>query len=57
MIPDEGEFSESLFYIQAYPTTIFVDKEGKIVGDPIMGAQDYEGWKKTVESKLNEVKK
>lgn len=55
-IPDDGEFSDNLNYLQAYPTTIFVDKNGKIVGEPVMGAQNYEAWKNLVDSKLNEVK-
>ena len=37
--------------ISAVPTTIFVDKDGNIVGDPIVGA-DVEGYKTFVEEYL-----
>ena len=36
------------------PTTLFVDKEGNLVGDPIVGA-DVDGYKKFVEDYLNDL--
>lgn len=34
------------------PTTYFVDKQGKLVGEPVTGANDVKGWKEEVEKKL-----
>lgn len=38
-----------------FPTTYFVDKDGKLVGDPVTGSRDLEKWKKVIESKLEEL--
>ena len=35
--------------VTGYPTTFVLDKEGNIVGSPIIGAQSYEGFKKLCE--------
>lgn len=50
IIPNE-DFKELLSGIVGYPTTFFVDKEGNIVGDPIVGA-DVDGYKAFVEAYL-----
>ena len=36
----------------AFPTTYFFDRNGNAIGEPIDGAQDYDGWKATVEALL-----
>ena len=36
----------------AFPTTYFFDRNGNAIGEPIEGAQDYDGWKATVEALL-----
>lgn len=51
IIPDETFLHEFLF-VQYYPSSIFVDSKGNIVGDPIVGANDYEGWKAAIEERL-----
>ena len=51
-LPVSGDFSELLEHIVGVPTTIFVDKEGNIVGDPIIGVH-VEGYKNFVEDYLN----
>lgn len=57
LIP-EGEFG---IYIlgsgatQYVPSTYFVDSEGKIVGDPVVGAMDKEKWQEEIENRLAEV--
>ncbi len=57
LIP-EGEFG---IYIlgsgatQYVPSTYFVDSEGKIVGDPVVGAMDKEKWQEEIENRLVEV--
>lgn len=47
------DFYPILKWITGVPTTLFVDKEGNIVGSPIVGA-DVEGYQKFVEDYLNE---
>lgn len=39
-----------------FPTTYFVDGNGKLVGDPLTGSQDKAGWQKIIEKRLEEVK-
>ena len=34
----------------------FVDKDGNIVGDPIMGSNTFDGWKEAVEKQLAALK-
>jgi thiol-disulfide isomerase/thioredoxin len=47
------DFKDLLSGIVGVPTTFFVDKEGNIVGEPIVGA-DIDGYKKFVEEYFNE---
>lgn len=42
------DFADFLNYIAAVPTTVFVDKEGKILGDAVVGA-DVDSYKKRLE--------
>ena len=37
LVPDEGIFAS--FPIYAFPTTFYVDREGNLVGEPVVGAQ------------------
>ena len=46
-------FQEYLKHMVGVPTTIFVDKDGKLVGEPIIGA-NVPAYKKFVEDYLNE---
>ena len=48
------DFIPIMQYIIGVPTTLFVDKEGNIVGDPIIGAS-VDGYKQFVEDYLNEL--
>lgn len=48
-----GAFDEILYELVGVPTTFFVDGDGNIVGDPIVGA-DVDGYKAFVEEYLNE---
>lgn len=41
--------------LQYIPATIFLDKEGAIVGDPIVGAQDAAGWRTEIQARLAEL--
>lgn len=38
--------------LEAFPTTMFFDRNGNSIGEPVVGAQDYDGWKATVENML-----
>lgn len=46
------DFDAVMSWIVGVPTTLFVDKEGKLVGEPIIGA-DVDGYKTFVEDYLN----
>ena len=51
LIPDESlvEFGRSIYSV---PTTYFVDSNGKIVGDPVVGSNTASEWKEIIEQKL-----
>lgn len=51
LIPDESlvEFCRSIYSV---PTTYFVDSNGKIVGDPVVGSHTASEWKEIIEQKL-----
>ncbi len=48
-----ADFGPVMRWVVGVPTTLFVDKEGNIVGDPIVGA-DVEGYKQFVEDYFGE---
>lgn len=48
-----AELVEYLSNVEAVPTTIFIDGEGRIVGEPIIGA-DVEGYKDFVDAYLGD---
>lgn len=56
LIPDSGFLNGRLQGLQSFPESFFVDKEGNIVGDPIMGSNDFDGWKEAVENQLAALK-
>lgn len=56
LLPDETDMNGRLKGISAFPESFFVDKEGNIVGEPIMGAKSYDVWKSLVEEMLAEVR-
>ena len=56
LVPDAGYLNGRIRGLQSYPESFFVDKDGNIVGDAIMGSNDYEGWKSLVEKELEEIK-
>lgn len=47
-----GTLVDTANALEAFPTTLFFDRNGNSVGDPVVGAQDYNGWKATVEALL-----
>lgn len=46
------DFENIIKWVIGVPTTLFIDKNGNIVGEPIIGA-DVDGYKKFVEDYLN----
>lgn len=38
--------------VPGVPTTFFVDENGAIIGDEIVGAQSKDAWQKEIESRL-----
>lgn len=49
LIPTQEMNDKFLAAVTGYPTTFVLDKEGNIVGSPIIGAQSYEGFKELCE--------
>lgn len=52
--------SESLYYaalqsVSAVPTTYFVNAEGELVGDPVVGSRTEEAWRETIAERLTMV--
>lgn len=56
IIPDEKIKNNVLKDVKGFPTTVFVDSEGNIVGEPISGAHSKEDYKKAIEDRLKDIK-
>lgn len=52
IMPDDTNLGGIGDVVQAVPTTIFVNKEGKIVGDAVAGANSSDGWKVAIDQRL-----
>lgn len=52
IIPDETLVKNVLPNISAVPTTIFVDREGNIIGDLVVGSRSKEDYKKEIQDRL-----
>lgn len=52
LLPNK-EIGKYLDRVEAVPTTVFVDSEGKFIGKPVIGA-DVEGYQKVVKGYLHE---
>lgn len=52
IIPDET-FLNWYLIVEAVPTTYFVDNNGNIVGEPVVGSNSYDGWKGIIEERLS----
>ena len=57
LIPDQSYMNGRLAGINAVPETLFVDKEGNIVGETYSGARSLEEWKSIVVAELKEAEK
>lgn len=52
IVPNLAMMTGLLKNVQAVPTTIFVDSEGKIIGQPYMGAKSQKDWQKIIDDIL-----
>ncbi len=43
---------QTMVTLQYIPATIFLDAEGNLIGELVVGAQDAEGWLKEIETRL-----
>lgn len=57
LLPDKAMFSATLKSVVSLPTTVFVDKEGAIVGKAVVGAKTKEKWRTEINKYLELVKK
>ena len=56
LIPDKGNLNGRIQGLQSFPESFFVDKDGNIVSDAIMGSNNLQGWEDAVVQKLDELK-
>lgn len=52
IIPDKEFLQDYLSQFQFVPTTLFVNTKGEILGDPMVGAYDYETFEEVVKKHL-----
>lgn len=55
IIPDEALIGGLLTHIDAYPTSIFLDSKGNILGAPVVGAHSAEDYKEIIEGMLSQM--
>lgn len=53
LVPTQEMNDNFLSSVTGYPTTFVLDKEGNVVGTPIIGAQSYEGFKELCEQYIS----
>ena len=56
LIASEDLTMNALQYVSSVPTTVFVDKEGYVVGEIYSGARDKTTWELIINQYLAEVK-
>ncbi|HHY90938.1 MAG TPA: redoxin domain-containing protein [Clostridiales bacterium] len=54
IIPDKNIENNFLKHIYAFPTTVFVNSDGKIIGEPVIGAQNKEQYRNQILKYLEE---
>ncbi len=55
LIPDSNLMDGLLQGVLGFPTTWFVDSEGNVVGDPVLGSNSKDGWMQLIQERLAEV--
>lgn len=53
IVPSQDLMNGILRNIQAVPSTIFVDKDGKIIGQMYLGARSQKDWQKIIDNLLS----
>ena len=56
LLPSEDLIRIKLNAVSAVPETVFVDKNGDIVGEPMVGSRSKDDWKAIIDTYLEEVK-
>lgn len=56
LIPDAGMLNGRIQGLQSFPESFFVDKNGNIVSDAIMGSNNLQGWEDAVVQQMEELK-
>lgn len=57
LVPDKTMYSFLMENVIGVPTTYFVDEQGNIVGEPIVGANDKATWQSEISSRLESLEK
>lgn len=55
LLPSDDLIRIKLNEVMYIPETVFVDKNGDVVGEPIVSAMDKDSWAKIIEEKLQKV--
>jgi thiol-disulfide isomerase/thioredoxin len=55
LLPSEDLIGLLLWQVTSVPTTIFVDKDGSLVGVGYLGSRDADAWREIIEEKLTQV--
>lgn len=50
------EVLEFLYDVTAVPTTFFIDSEGRVIGEAVVGAREKDAWKEIIDNLLEEAK-
>lgn len=56
LLPDSGYMNGRLSYVQAFPETFFVDKNGNITGETYSGSRNLEEWEEIINTELEKLK-
>ena len=54
VLPDDTLVNEFISTMMAFPTTIFIDSEGRII-ETIVGSNDFTGWSEAIEKALTDL--
>ncbi len=52
LLPNADFMDYLMNHVSGFPTTFFVDSQGKIVGDEVVGARDKEAWQKEINDRM-----
>ncbi len=56
LLPSDDLINIKLRYVSAVPETVFIDKNGDVVGDPLVGSRSKDDWKSVIDNYLKDVK-